>query len=238
MFEDIFEFLEPALNVVTAVVVVSLGIALCTGCIMLAVKACGRFSAFVKARAAKAFNLWVSRTDNIVERIGERIERHLNVAIRNPKSLIRVDLRPCMVGEWISDSLDFMTISRHDGYYKVTFDGSDIPAAVLKQEFILRDIQGWLHDDNVYCAESQDLLTLGVSDNVDEIFVAELKQTFHKKPETEKLPFSQHDILCEKSIVLSEELRKRVVDIVAGKHDNGNTTPKAATEPVNINIIE
>lgn len=80
--------------------------------------------------------------------------------------------------------------------------------------------------------------TFGVSDNVDEIFVAELKQTFHKKPEKEKLPFSQHDIFSGKSIVLSEELRKSVVDIVAGKHDNGSTTPKAATEPVNINIIE
>lgn len=180
MFEEIIESIGPVLNVMTAVVIISLGIVLCAGCIMLAIKTCGHFNALVREKSAKAMNRWTKRADNIVARIGERIGHSVREAIQNCKSPIPEDLRPRMVGEWISDRGDFMTISEHGGYYKVKFDGAEIPETVVKQEFILRDIQGWLHDDNVYCAESLDLLTLGVSDEVDEIFVAELKRTYFR----------------------------------------------------------
>lgn len=180
MFEEILESIGPILNVMTAVVIISLGIVLCAGCIMLAIKTCGHFSALVREKSAKALNRWAKRSDNIVVRIGERIGQSVREVIQNCKSPIPEDLRPRMAGEWISDRGDFMTISEHGGYYKVKFDGVEIPETVVKQEFILRDIQGWLHDDNVYCAESLDLLTLGVSDEVDEIFVAELKRTYFR----------------------------------------------------------
>lgn len=180
MFEEILESIGPILNVMTAVVIISLGIVLCAGCIMLAIKTCGHFNALVREKSAKALNRWAKRSDNIVVRIGERIGQSVREAIQNCKSPIPEDLRPRMAGEWISDRGDFMTISEHGGYYKVKFDGVKIPETVVKQEFILRDIQGWLHDDNVYCAESLDLLTLGVSDEVDEIFVAELKRTYFR----------------------------------------------------------
>lgn len=180
MFEEILESIGPILNVMTAVVIISLGIVLCAGCIMLAIKTCGHFNALVREKSAKALNRWAKRSDNIVVRIGERIGQSVREVIQNCKSPIPEDLRPRMAGEWISDRGDFMTISEHGGYYKVKFDGVEIPETVVKQEFILRDIQGWLHDDNVYCAESLDLLTLGVSDEVDEIFVAELKRTYFR----------------------------------------------------------
>ena len=72
MFEDIFEFLEPVLNVFTAVVIFSLGITICVGCIMLAFKVCGRFNAFVREKAEKTINKWAGRIDNVVVCIGER----------------------------------------------------------------------------------------------------------------------------------------------------------------------
>ncbi len=180
MFEEIIESIGPVLNVMTAVVIISLGIVLCAGCIMLAIKTCGHFNALVREKSAKALNRWAKRADNIVVRIGERIGHSVKEVIANYKSPVPEDLRPRMVGDWISDRGDFMTISEHGGYYKVKFDGDKIPGTVLKQEFILRDIQGWLHDDNVYCAESIDLLTLGVSDDVNEIFVSELKRTYFR----------------------------------------------------------
>lgn len=180
MFEEIIESIRPVLNVMTAVVIISLGTVLCAGCIMLAIKTCGHFNALVREKSAKALNRWTKRADNIVVRIGERIGQSVREAIQNCKSPIPEDLRPRMAGEWISDRGDFMTISEHGGYYKVKFDGAEIPGTVLKQEFILRDIQGWLHDYNVYCAESLDLLTLGVSDDVNEIFVSELKRTYFR----------------------------------------------------------
>ena len=180
MFEEIIESIRPVLNVMTFVVIISLGIVLCAGCIMLAIKTCGHFNALVREKSAKVLNRWAKRADNIVARVGERIGHSVKEAIQNCKSPVPEDLRPRMLGEWISDRGDFMTISEHGGYYKVKFDGAEIPGTVLKQEFILRDIQGWLHDDNVYCAESIDLLTLGVSDEVDEIFVSELKRTYFR----------------------------------------------------------
>ncbi len=81
MFEDIFEFLEPVLNVFTAVVIFSLGITICVGCIMLAFKACGRFNAFVREKAEKTINKWARRIDNVVVRIGERIGHFVKEAI-------------------------------------------------------------------------------------------------------------------------------------------------------------
>ncbi len=180
MFENILEFLEPVLNVFTAVVILCLGITLCVGCIILALKACGRFNAFVRKKGEKTINKWARRTDNVIVRIGERIGHSAMGVIGKLKSDIPVDQRPQMIGDWVSTDGDYMTISGHKGYYRVKFFGGGVPKHIIDQDFILRDIQGWLHDDNVYCAESHDLLTLGVSTAIDEIFVPELKRTYHR----------------------------------------------------------
>lgn len=227
MFEEIIESIGPVLNVMTAVVIISLGIVLCVGCIMLAIKTCGHFNALVREKSAKALNRWAKRTDNIVVRIGERIGHTVREVIQNCKSPIPEDLRPQMVGEWISDRGDFMTISEHGGYYKVKFDGAEISGTVLKQEFILRDIQGWLHDDNVYCAESLDLMTLGVSDEVDEIFVAELKRTYLRFNLDNTA--SSQSVPCEvKTIETGPKLRRKLAEVLTSDKENG----------VNHNIIQ
>lgn len=227
MFEEIIESIRPVLNVMTAVVIISLGTVLCAGCIMLAIKTCGHFNALVREKSAKALNRWTKRADNIVVRIGERIGQSVREAIQNCKSPIPEDLRPRMAGEWISDRGDFMTISEHGGYYKVKFDGAEIPGTVVKQEFILRDIQGWLHDDNVYCAESLDLLTLGVSDEVDEIFVAELKRTYFRFSLDNTA--SSQSVPCEvKTIETGPELRRKLAEVLTSDKENG----------VNHNIIQ
>lgn len=227
MFEEIIESIGPVLNVMTAVVIISLGIVLCAGCIMLAIKTCGHFNTLVREKSAKALNRWAKRADNIVVRIGERIGHSVKEVIANYKSPVPEDLRPRMVGEWISDRGDFMTISEHGGYYKVKFDGDEIPGTVLKQEFILRDIQGWLHDDNVYCAESIDLLTLGVSDDVDEIFVSELKRTYFRFNLDNTA--SSQSVPCEvKTIETGPELRRILAEISTSEEVNG----------VNRNIIQ
>ena len=178
MFEDILDFLEPVLNVVTAVVIFSLGITICIGCIMLAFKACGRFNAFVREKAEKTINKWAGRIDNVVVRIGERIGHFVKEAIEKSKTGIPVDMRPKMVGDWFCPDGADMTISEHNGYYKVKLSGGGIPAEIIPQEFILRDIQGWLHDDNVYCAEGRDVLAMAISNDGNEIFVADLGRTF------------------------------------------------------------
>ena len=99
MFEDILEFLEPVLNVFTAVVIFSLGITICVGCIMLAFKVCGRFNAFVREKAEKTINKWAGRIDNVVVRIGERIGHFVKDAIEKSKTGIPVDMRPKMLGD-------------------------------------------------------------------------------------------------------------------------------------------
>lgn len=227
MFEEIIESIGPVLNVMTAVVIISLGIVLCAGCIMLAIKTCGHFNALVREKSAKALNRWAKRADNIVVRMGERIGQSVREVIQNCKSPMPEDLRPRMAGEWISDRGDFMTISEHGGYYKVKFDGAEIPGTVLKQEFILRDIQGWLHDDNVYCAESLDLMTLGVSDEVDEIFVAELKRTYLRFNLDNTA--SSQSVPCEvKTIETGPKLRRKLAEVLTSDKENG----------VNHNIIQ
>lgn len=226
MFEEIIEIIEPVLHVFTAVVIVSLGIALCAGCIMLAIKVCGHFNAMVKEKSVNVINRWAKRTDNLVVRIGERIGHSVKEAIQNYKSPIPEDLRPRMVGEWISDKGDFMTISEYGGYYKVKFSGCDIPGSVLRQEFLLRDIQGWLHDDNVYCAESLDLLTLGVSDEVDEIFVSELKRTYLRFNPDNTLS-SKMELSDIQPVALEPELLRKLVEVI----------PPEAGDEVNRNIM-
>lgn len=180
MFENILEFLEPVLNVFTAVVIFCLGITICVGCIMLAFKVCGRFNAFVREKAEKTINKWAGRIDNVVVRIGERIGHFVKEAIEKSKTGIPVDMRPKMVGDWFCHDGADMTISEHDGFYKVKFSGVGIPAEIIPQEFLLRDIQGWLHDDNVYCAECRDVLAMAISNDGNEIFVADLGRTFYR----------------------------------------------------------
>lgn len=222
MFEEIIESIQPVLNVMTAVVLISLGIVLCAGCIMLAIKTCGHFNALVREKSAKALNRWAKRADNIVVRIGKRIGHFVSEAIKKSQSSVPEDLRPRMVGEWISDKGDFMTISEHDGYYKVKFDGAEIPVTVIDQEFILRDIQGWLHDDNVYCAESIDLLTLGVSNEVDEIFISELKRTYYRFSFDES-PLPKFELCDIKPLDLGLELRRKLAEALTSEEENGIT---------------
>ena len=64
MFEEIIESIGPVLNVMTAVVIISLGIVLCAGCIMLAIKTCGHFNALVREKSAKALNRWAKRANH------------------------------------------------------------------------------------------------------------------------------------------------------------------------------
>ena len=227
MFEEIIESIGPVLNVMTAVVIISLGIAVCAGCIMLAIKTCGHFNVLIREKSAKALNRWAKRADNIVLRIGDRLGNSVKEAIRKSQSPIPEDLRPRMVGEWISDRGDFMTISEHGGYYKVKFDGAEIPGTVLKQEFILRDIQGWLHDDNVYCAESIDLLTLGVSDEVDEIFVSELKRTYSRF-NLDTTASSQSDPCEAEPLDFEREVRYKLKEAISSVKEDA----------VNCNIIQ
>ena len=233
MFEDIFEFLEPVLNVFTAVVIFSLGITICVGCIMLAFKVCGRFNAFVREKAEKTINKWAGRIDNVVVCIGERIGHFVKEAIEKSKTGIPVDMRPKMVGDWFCPDGADMTISEHNGYYKVKFSGTGLPAEIIPQEFILRDIQGWLHDDNVYCAECRDVLAMAISNDGNEIFVADLGRTFYRMRDmtkTELKTFDEaalddfinanqsaenKDILTEvhevvEKLTLSEDVRKRL----------------------------
>lgn len=254
MFEDILEFLEPVLNVFTAVVIFSLGITICVGCIMLAFKACGRFNAFVRERAEKTINNWVRRADNIVVRIGERIGHFVKEAIEKSKSEIPVDMRPKMVGDWFCPDGADMTISEHNGYYKVKFSGGGIPAEIIPQEFILRDIQGWLHDDNVYCAEGRDVLAMAISNDGNEIFVADLGRTFYRmcditRPKRETFDEAALDDLINANqsagnkdistvpievverLTLSEDVRKRLCEL-APKDVPANDVG------FNINVIE
>ena len=254
MFEDILEFLEPVMNVFTAVVIFSLGITICIGCIMLAFKACGRFNAFVREKAEKTINKWARRIDNVVVRIGERIGHFVKEAIEKSKSEIPVDMRPKMVGDWFCPDGADMTISEHNGYYKVKFSGVGIPAEIIPQEFILRDIQGWLHDDNVYCAEGRDVLAMAISNDGNEIFVADLGRTFYRmcditRPKRETFDEAalddfintnqsaeNKDILTEvhevvEEITLSDDVRKRVCEL-AFKDVPANDVG------FNINVIE
>lgn len=220
MFEEIIESIGPVLTVMTAVVIISLGIVLCAGCIMLVIKTCGHLNVLVKEKSAKVLTRWTKRVDNIVACIGERIGHFVSDAIKKSQSSVPKDLRPQMVGEWISDRGDFMAISEYGGYYKVKFDGADIPGTILKQEFILRDIQGWLHNDNVYCAESLDLLTLGVSDKVDEIFVAELKRTYFRF-NLDKDPLPKFELCDLKPMNLGPELRIKLAEVLTSEEENG-----------------
>lgn len=254
MFENILEFLEPVLNVFTAVVIISLGITICVGCIMLAFKACGRFNAFVRGKAEKTVNKWARRVDNVVVRIGERIGHFVKEAIEKSKIGIPVDMRPKMVGDWFcSDGAD-MTVNEHNGYYTVKFSGVGLPAEIVPQEFILRDIQGWLHDDNVYCAEGRDVLAMAISNDGNEIFVADLGRTFYRMRDmtkTELKTFDEaalddfinanqsaenKDILTEvheavEKLTLSEDVRKRLCEL-APKDVPANDVG------FNINVIE
>ena len=116
MFKDILEFLEPVLNVFTAIVIFSLGITICVGCIMLAFKTCGRFNAFVRKKAEKTVNKWARHADYVVVRIGERIGHFVKEAIEKSKTGIPVDMRPKMVGDWFCPDGADMTISEHNGY--------------------------------------------------------------------------------------------------------------------------
>lgn len=220
MFEEIIESIGPVLNVMTVVVIISLGIVLCAGCIILIIKTCGHFNVLVKEKSTKVLNRWAKRADSIVVRIGERIGHFVSEAIKKSQSSVPEDLRPRMVGEWISDKGDFMTISEHDGYYKVKFDGAEIPVTVIDQEFILRDIQGWLYDDNVYCAESIDLLTLGVSNEVDEIFISELKRTYYRFSFDES-PLPKFELCDIKPLDLGLELRRKLAEALTSEEENG-----------------
>lgn len=227
MFEEIIEFIGPVMHVFIAVVIVSLGISLCAGCIMLAIKVCGHFNALVKEKYANIINRWAKRTDKIVVRIGERIGHFVGEAVRKSQSSVPEDLRPRMVGDWISDKGDFMTISEHGGYYKVKFSGCDILGSVLRQEFLLRDIQGWLHDDNVYCAESLDLLTLGVNDEVEEIFVSELKRTYLRfKPDNTLSPKMELEEI--QPVALESELLRKLIEVI----------PPEVGDEVNRNVMQ
>ena len=233
MFKDILEFLEPVLNVFTAIVIFSLGITICVGCIMLAFKTCGRFNAFVRKKAEKTVNKWARHADYVVVRIGERIGHFVKEAIEKSKTGIPVDMRPKMVGDWFCPDGADKTISEHNGYYKVKFSGTGLPAEIIPQEFILRDIQGWLHDDNVYCAEGRDVLAMAISNDGNEIFVADLGRTFYQMRDmtkTELKTFDEaalddfinanqsaenKDILTEvhevvEKLTLSEDVRKRL----------------------------
>lgn len=254
MFEDILEFLEPVMNVFTAVVIFSLGITICIGCIMLAFKACGRFNAFVREKAEKTINKWARLIDNVVVRIGERIGHFVKEAIEKSKTGIPVDMRPKMVGDWFCPDGADMTISEHNGYYKVKFSGGGIPAEVIPQEFILRDIQGWLHDDNVYCAECRDVLAMAISNDGNEIFVADLGRTFYRmcditRPKRETFDEAALDDLINANqsagnkdistvpievverLTLSEDVRKRLCKL-APKNVPANDVG------FNINVIE
>lgn len=217
MFEEIIESIGPVLNVMTTVVIISLGIVLCAGCIMLAIKTCGHFNALVREKAEKTITKWARCADNVVVRIGERIGHSVKETIGKLKSDIPVDQRPQMIGDWISTDGDYMTISGHKGYYRVKFFGEGVPKHILDQDFVLRDIQGWLHDDNVYCAESHDLLTLGVSTAVDEIFVPELKRTYCRckydiKPSA--VPFNPDDFLIHNDAEPQSELSEACIKAV------------------------
>ena len=254
MFENILEFLEPVLNVFTAVVIFSLGITICVGCVMLAFKACGRFNAFVREKAEKTVNKWARRADYVVVCIGERIGHFVKEAIEKSKTWIPVDMRPKMVGDWFCPDGADMTISEHNGYYKVKFSGVGIPAEIIPQEFILRDIQGWLHDDNVYCAEGRDVLAMAISNDGNEIFVADLGRTFYRmcdipRPKRETFDEAAVDdfinanqsaenknILTEaheavEKLSLSEDVRKRLCKL-AIKDVSANDVG------FNINVIE
>lgn len=254
MFEDILEFLEPVMNVFAAVVIFSLGITICVGCVMLAFKVCGRFNAFVREKAEKTINKWARRIDNVVVRIGERIGHFVKEAIEKSKTGIPVDMRPEMLGDWFCPDGADMAISEHNGYYKVKFSGVGIPAEIIPQEFILRDIQGWLHNDNVYCAEGRDVLVMAMSNDGNEIFVADLGRTFYRKcdiPRPKRETFDEaaldgfinanqssenKEILTEthevvEEITLSDDVRKRVCEL-AFKDVPANVVG------FNINVIE
>lgn len=242
MFENILEFLEPVLNVFAATVILSLGITLCVGCIMLAFKACGRFNAFVREKTKKSLNNWAHRADNVIVRIGERIGHFVKEAIEKSKSEIPVDQRPQMIGDWVSSEGDYLTITEHKGYYRVKFSGDGVPKHILEQDFILRDVQGWLHDDNVYCAESLDLLTLAVSTAVDEIFVSELKRTYCRctyNLNPSAVPFNTDDFIihenAESHPVLSEACIKAVEEAFAGSDIKSVGT---SFDDINRNIIQ
>lgn len=254
MFEDILEFLEPVMNVFAAVVIFSLGITICVGCIMLAFKACGRFNAFVRGKAEKTVNKWARRADNVVVRIGERIGHFVKEAIEKSKIGIPVDMRSKMVGDWFCPDGADMTVSEHNGFYKVKFSGTGLPAEIIPQDFILRDIQGWLHDDNVYCAEGRDVLAMAISNDGNEIFVADLGRTFYRmcdSPRPRRDTFDEaalddfinanqsaenKDILTEvyevvDKLALSEDVRKRLCKL-AIKDVQANDVG------FNINVIE
>lgn len=242
MFENILEFLEPVLNVFAATVILSLGITLCVGCIMLAFKACGRFNAFVREKTKKSLNNWAHRADNVIVRIGERIGHFVKEAIEKSKSEIPVDQRPQMTGEWVSSEGDCLIITEHKGYYRVKFCGDGVPKHILEQDFILRDVEGWLHDDNVYCAESHDLLTLAVSTAVDEIFVSELKRTYCRRkydlnPST--VPFNPVDFIIhnedESHSELSEACIKAVEEAFA---ESGIKSSGTSFDDLNRNTIQ
>lgn len=242
MFENILEFLEPVLNVFTAVVILCLGITLCVGCILLALKICGRFNAFARQKAEKTINKWARRADNIVVRIGERIGHSVMDTIGKLKSDIPVDQRPQMIGDWVSTYGDYMTITGHKGYYRVKFSGDGVPKHILDQDFVLRDIQGWLHDDNVYCAESHDLLTLGVSTAVDEIFVPELKRIYCRckydlKPTT--MPFNPVDFIIHNEDESHSELSKACIKAVEEAFaESGIKSSGTSFDDLNRNIIQ
>lgn len=184
MIERIFEFLstfEPLWMAISYISAIAIALAVGMICIMIAVRVSEFFIGFTRKHSSYLRTCIREARDKFYEKIGEHIGKAaINRFVEYFKSPIPVDLRPKIVGRWMSDRGDIVMISRHEGYFIMEFEHCIRDETLTKETFILRYPQGWLCDDNVYYAEGRQYFSLAASDSADEIYLSELRAIFKR----------------------------------------------------------
>lgn len=225
MIEEFIEYLSPYIGTFTQIILYGLaaaiGVAIIICLVRLAVNVCYtvedcalKIKKFTASHKDGFRAKWIGRFNRMASKIGTAVVD----ALKESNYQLSVDHRPDMLGKWVSNRGDYMTIEDHKGYYTVTFEGIKTPNDPDFGSFMLRDLQGWLHDHNVYSAEGYKVLTLAITDEVDEIFIAELNRTYHRFD-----PFSVMDPFE----VITEAVKEEKVEYFREDHvDHSYTGPK------------
>lgn len=232
MIERIFDFLstfEPLWMVISYLSAVAIGLAVALICIMIAVRVSEFFIAFTRKHSSYLRTCIREARGKFYETIGEHIGKAaINRFIEYFKSPVPIDLRPKIVGRWMSDRGDIVMISKRDGYFILEFEHCVRDETLTKETFILRYPQGWLCDDNVYYAEGRQYFSLAVSDSADEIYLSELRAIFKRC----ELP--------DEEVVnrIKKELDKRIEDILRPTALDIAFNEPSSPDEINVNILK
>lgn len=232
MIERIFDFLstfEPLWMVISYLSAVAIGLAVALICIMIAVRVSEFFIVFTRKHSSYLRACIREARSKFYETIGDHIGKAaINRFIEYFKSPVPIDLRPKIVGRWMSDRGDIVMISKRDGYFILEFEHCVRDETLTKETFILRYPQGWLCDDNVYYAEGRQYFSLAVSDSADEIYLSELRAIFKRC----ELP--------DEEVVnrIKKELDKRIEDILRPKALDIAFNEPSSPDEINVNILK